>query len=275
MEPSSQSESQEQDKVAEPYRCAYCGGSLDLRHDFCVHCGTAHRAPDEKVWGWNPPPAPSVETRIADQGRPALNLFFLLAAFIVCGAFLRAAIGKEMLGASLLIQDILVAILTLGFAIPHRAEIAHLFRGVRAGVPLAVSLPLLGVLLALNFGYHALIMSLLGMNRDESELSAIRDSLSPALLIVTICVFPAIFEEIGFRGLVQERLVAAAGPMVGFAGTSVLFTALHFSVLSAPYLFVLGLYLSWVRDRTGSIYPAMVLHFLHNAVVLYLYGGAR
>jgi len=83
----------------------------------------------------------------------------------------------------------------------------------------------------------------------------------------------AIFEELGFRGLVQERLVAAIGPLLGVLATSALFVALHFSLLSAPYLFLFSMYLGWVRTGTRSIYPCMALHFIHNfAVLFYLHG---
>ena len=97
--------------------------------------------------------------------------------------------------------------------------------------------------------------------------------LGPELLVIAICVFPAIFEEIAFRGLVQERMVAAAGTLIGFVAASALFVALHFNILSAPYLFLLSMFLCWVRAATASLHPCMVLHFLHNYAVLFLLHG--
>ena len=49
---------------------------------------------------------------------------------------------------------------------------------------------------------------------------------------------------------------------------SALFTMLHFSVISAPYLFAVGMLLGWTKYRTGSLYPSILLHFLHNYVVV-------
>ena len=49
---------------------------------------------------------------------------------------------------------------------------------------------------------------------------------------------------------------------------SALFAALHFSVLSFPYLFAVGMALGWVKWKTGSLYPPMLMHFLHNYVVV-------
>ena len=53
--------------------------------------------------------------------------------------------------------------------------------------------------------------------------------------------------------------------------TAVMFAAAHVGVpLSMPVLFVLGVLLGYARLASGSIYLPMVLHFLHNAVVMAL-----
>jgi membrane protease YdiL (CAAX protease family) len=83
---------------------------------------------------------------------------------------------------------------------------------------------------------------------------------------------PAVIEEIAFRGLVQHWLHAAISPFRAMVLASALFTALHFSVLSAPYLFALGMVLGWAKWKTGSLYPSMLIHLVHNLVVLEFFG---
>ena len=87
-------------------------------------------------------------------------------------------------------------------------------------------------------------------------------------LVTLFCIFPAITEEIAFRGLVQHWLVSAIAPMRALVIASALFMALHFSVLSAPYLFLVGMLLGWAKLKTGSLYPSMLIHFLHNFIVI-------
>ena len=87
-------------------------------------------------------------------------------------------------------------------------------------------------------------------------------------MIVLFCLFPAVVEEIAFRGLVQHWLQTAISPLKAMLPASALFTALHFSVLGAPYLFMVGMLLGWAKWKTGSLYPSMVIHFLHNLVVI-------
>ena len=60
----------------------------------------------------------------------------------------------------------------------------------------------------------------------------------------------------------------AIAPTRAIVLASALFMAMHLSVLSAPYLFALGLLLGWTKWKTGSLYPSMLVHFLHNLIVL-------
>ena len=37
---------------------------------------------------------------------------------------------------------------------------------------------------------------------------------------------------------------------------------------SFPYLFAAGWLLGWMKWKTGSLFPSMVVHFLHNFAVI-------
>jgi membrane protease YdiL (CAAX protease family) len=52
------------------------------------------------------------------------------------------------------------------------------------------------------------------------------------------------------------------------AFASFLFAAMHFSIVSFPYLFLVGALLGWTKWKTGSLYPSMLIHFLHNFIVI-------
>jgi membrane protease YdiL (CAAX protease family) len=80
--------------------------------------------------------------------------------------------------------------------------------------------------------------------------------LQPALFVVAMSV--------GLL-LVQRRSRTPIGPAV--YGTSLLFAALHSSVWPSPIaLFVLGLGLGWLAQRTQSMVGPILLHCLFNAV---------
>jgi membrane protease YdiL (CAAX protease family) len=97
----------------------------------------------------------------------------------------------------------------------------------------------------------------------------------PALLATWALIFPVVFAPLWeepafrgflFRGLAQSRL----GPVGAIALTSVAFTAAH-PLLNGPMpidalviIFLVGLYLGWVRHRTGSIVPTILFHAMFN-----------
>jgi membrane protease YdiL (CAAX protease family) len=118
-----------------------------------------------------------------------------------------------------------------------------------------------------NWGYHTLLQELLGA--DGSYFDELREAgLSTGAMIFSFCVIPAVTEEIAFRGLVQHWLQAAIKPMGALILASALFAGMHFNVISFFYLFAVGMLLGWTRLKSGSLYPAMLIHFLHNLIVI-------
>ncbi len=91
-----------------------------------------------------------------------------------------------------------------------------------------------------------------------------------AVLVLTIAVQPAIFEELAFRGVIGSAMQRVVGPREAILVTALLFATIHLSPASFPHLFVCGLALGYVRHRSGSLYPGMLLHFSHNGLVLLL-----
>ncbi|MEM7232962.1 MAG: type II CAAX endopeptidase family protein, partial [Planctomycetota bacterium] len=258
-------------------RCSYCGRALDLRYTFCVHCASTHdvtvpandlgEEESDEYWDIG---EGSIETRLMRRAPVAVNYFLALLATIIFVGVGTTQVAEDSPVHAIFLQHAAVAGLTLFFALSERRLFADLFVVPRSAGILIASVPLLAGFLVINHFYHSQLTELFGLEDETSLIDLVRREVSKSTLVVVICVLPAVLEETGFRGLVQTRFVETVGKASGFAATSVLFTALHFSVLSAPYLFLLSLYLCWVRDRTGSLYPVIVLHFLHNLAVLWM-----
>lgn len=100
----------------------------------------------------------------------------------------------------------------------------------------------------------------------QSYASATAEGWLPALLAAAILVAPA-GEELMFRGFIFRgwaRSDRAAWPAI--VVISVLWAALHIQYDWAGVLqiFVIGLFLGWMRWRSGSIVLTFVLHALFN-----------
>jgi membrane protease YdiL (CAAX protease family) len=125
----------------------------------------------------------------------------------------------------------------------------------------------LAVVLGLNFAYHAALESYL----QFPEWARSKIGLPIGWAIVTVCIQPAIVEELFFRFIALGTLTRVMGIGGAICVSSVMFGMAHSGVLlSIPILTVVGAGLGFVRVTSGSIVLPMLLHALHNAVVLYL-----
>ncbi len=84
------------------------------------------------------------------------------------------------------------------------------------------------------------------------------------LVILAICIQPAVVEELAFRGIIFSALRRVLSARETIVVSALVFMIIHLSVPSFPHLFIIGLALGYLRVRTGSLYPGMALHFTHN-----------
>ncbi len=88
------------------------------------------------------------------------------------------------------------------------------------------------------------------------------DNMTVALLVVALA--PAVCEEMLFRGVVFHSLKGKYRAGISAAVTAALFGLFHMSLVKFLPTGLLGLVLCFVVWQTGSIYPAMLMHFLNN-----------
>ena len=92
------------------------------------------------------------------------------------------------------------------------------------------------------------------------------DGAKRVVVILSVALLPAVFEELAFRGALQPLLIRATGnPWVGIVLASIIFSAIHFQFYGFLPRVLLGMLFGWLAYRTGSILPGMVAHFLNNA----------
>lgn len=87
-------------------------------------------------------------------------------------------------------------------------------------------------------------------------------------LLLAGAVAAPIVEEFYFRGLLFPYLRARKGVTYAVIASSALFAVLHFVPPLIPALFVFGVVQALVVYRLRSIYPAIALHALNNAILL-------
>lgn len=88
-----------------------------------------------------------------------------------------------------------------------------------------------------------------------------------ALNVFALAIVGPIVEELTFRGL-GFSLLEPYGDTAAILGIGVAFALWHGLIQALPVLFVFGAALAYLRSRTGSVYPGMVLHMLFNGLAL-------
>jgi membrane protease YdiL (CAAX protease family) len=88
-----------------------------------------------------------------------------------------------------------------------------------------------------------------------------------AAYFVSVAVLAPIVEELMYRGL-GFRLLSPYGMWSAILVTGLLFGAAHGLLVGFPILSLFGILLGWLRSKTGSVYPCIVVHAIFNATAL-------
>jgi hypothetical protein len=107
---------------------------------------------------------------------------------------------------------------------------------------------------------------------DVSKMAAMDESLirhSPYdqwYLFVMLVIVAPIFEEWIFRGILYQGLRRTWGIFPAVMLTTVLFVTLH-PVTSSPALLVLGIVTALTVEKTGRLWPSMLIHACYNLMI--------
>jgi CAAX protease family protein len=171
--------------------------------------------------------------------------------------------------AGLQIGLIAFTLLAAGFFSSKRAEVLSL----RAPAPGWAVLPLALIPLFVGGGLWTGLLLLwkpTTVLQDLRPFQMLLNGHARALVLLIICVGAPLSEELLFRGFLFSGL---AKTRLGFVGTALittlLWTGLHwgYSLFGLFEVLSIGLYLSWLLVRTGSLWATIFCHAAYNTVV--------
>ena len=212
------------------------------------------------------------------------SVFLLLALALVIGSALTApftddalALGSgqgeiSLLGSAVIVVAAQLGLLIVGYLFvyrtnalaalpsfpgrdPIRAIVAGLGWGVLAWIGSTIVLFLVSELLAR-----------IGRPPPVGPAEQAIALLDPWLVTVAIVVFAPIAEELFFRGIVFNAWLREAGRTWAYIGSAALFAAIHLSLESLLPIFLLGLALAWVYQRTGNLIAPITMHATVNGI---------
>jgi membrane protease YdiL (CAAX protease family) len=186
----------------------------------------------------------------------------LLGVLLVHGAIAHAHLRQVL---AFEIFDAIVVGLAI-WLVGRPPEWRRLSDGAPAGT-WAAAVAGLGLVLAANLGYHTALRGYIGIKPTADPILAVT-GVTP-LVLLTYCLEPAIVEELFFRYLALDTLRGVMNVHAAVLVTSVMFGLAHIGVpLSIPLLALVGLALGYARVASGRLALPMVLHFLHNFVIV-------
>jgi len=95
------------------------------------------------------------------------------------------------------------------------------------------------------------------------------------VIVLVIAVTPAICEEFLFRGFVLSNFLKSGKVSFAIIFSGLLFALFHFHPFNLIPLAVLGIFLSFIVYHSGSIYTAIIAHFINNFIstmAVFIYG---
>ncbi len=114
------------------------------------------------------------------------------------------------------------------------------------------------------------------LSREAQEAALINiNSFSRYIIsLIVIALLPAIFEEIFFRGCMQNIFTKwFKGPWLAILLTAFIFSIIHLSFYGFLVRFALGAVLGFIFYYSGSLWLSILFHFLFNGIqvtILYI-----
>ena len=90
---------------------------------------------------------------------------------------------------------------------------------------------------------------------------------SPVLLLLAV-MFPALPEELTFRGVIQQGFEKRYSSPVAIALTSFIFALFHLDPIQALSVMAIAAFWGWVVWRSQSVLPSLIAHALQNGLTV-------
>ncbi len=91
------------------------------------------------------------------------------------------------------------------------------------------------------------------------------------IAFISTVIFSPIIEEMLLRGIFLQTVNKYLSKFWSAFIISLLFSALHFSWIDAPILFVASMFYAWLTFKSNSIVPAIIAHVLNNCFTFIYY----
>lgn len=236
--------------VAEQYKnCQHCDSQIALKSSFCSVCGKLQNASDLEY---------------LDQRKQHLKYigFFLAVELLMC---IMVYIVDSSI-TNILFFDGVFALSAVLFFILLGSDGIKLLKWPKFSL-----LKLLGVIVfavAFSYGVNQIIpwinTNIFNTAETSYSLQYIEHPYGNYIMILSIAIMPAIFEELAYRGYLMEKFLKVMGKKETIYLSSFLFFLMHFSIASIFWMIPFAIILAEMRIRENTLWYGIIAHFFFN-----------
>lgn len=250
------------DDVAEE-ACPGCGRVLKTGTAFCTSCGRPR--------GSSAPPPETIEDRRRKVERSWREFRFVIVLYGLLLATSGIMLIAVQLGAAplptLLWLSVIDTVIVVGASVRHRRLLVPSL--ARAGFGPVAYLGVAAVAPPGLLAVHLYVEGLTGLfGVANPAFMEEFEGVGLAGAVLLGAVWPAVVEELAFRGVMFGLLRKHLSVREAIFISSFAFAILHLSVPSLVTHLPMGIWFCWLRHRSGSLWPPMLAHFLHNTGVV-------
>lgn len=119
-----------------------------------------------------------------------------------------------------------------------------------------------------------ILMELLGGTTENTKTESLQNNMgiwTILIAFVSAAIISPIYEEIFYRGFLYRWFRVKWGVPAGILLSSFVFMLVHIPTYNTlPINFLSGVIFSWAYEKTGSLYPGMIIHAVFNGIAVAL-----
>ena len=119
-----------------------------------------------------------------------------------------------------------------------------------------------------------ILMEMIGWTSGNSKTESLQSNVNFWTVLigfVSAAVISPIYEEIFYRGFLYKWFRLKWGVPIGILLSSFIFMLVHIPTYNTlPINFLSGVIFSWTYEKSGSIYPGMIIHGIFNGIAVLL-----
>jgi len=233
--------------------CLHCGSLIPKESNFCGQCGQGVTLGE---WEKNRPHYSAI-----------IAFYLTIIGFIGASSLMFSQADVSFM--STLLVEILFAAIIVIYSLFNLDSILPLY--TKPDVPRRVWMFNLSFPIFSSFLVYYSMDSLntwLDLESSNTYLDNIDLDYPMLWTVISITLLAPIFEELAFRGYLFNHLLKVTSWQITVVATAFLFSLIHFSMVSLLWIFPFGLVLGYMRYRYNSLWLVMLIHFIHNLIVV-------